>query len=104
MALASYLKYHMKLYVVFLWDVIHETVNAVDRALQKSKMDHVVQELLLAWKLPWGPWSNLSFHSKIQGAARTFNQVARGSCDSFFLWLSEKASAQSKNLGFYDFV
>lgn len=91
MALAAYLKYHMKLYVVFLWDIIHETVNSVDRALQKCKLDKAVQEILLAWKLPWGPWSSLNFHSKIQSAAKAFSKVARSSCDSFFLWLSEKA-------------
>ena len=77
MALAAYLKYHRKLYVVFLWDVIHETVNSVDRALQKCKLDNVVQELLLAWKLPWGPWSNLNFHSKIRSAAQAFSQIAK---------------------------
>jgi hypothetical protein len=95
MALAGYLKYHMKLYVVCLWDVIHETVNSVDRALQKSKLDNVVQELLLAWKLPWGPWSNLNFHSKIRSAAKAFSKIAKNSCDSFFLWLGEKAQSAS---------
>jgi len=98
MALASYLKYHRKLYVVFLWDLIHETVNSVDRALQKCKLDNVVQELLLAWKLPWGPWSNLNFHSKIRGAAQAFSQIAKNSCDNFFLWLGEKARLTSQDL------
>ena len=98
MALAAYLKYHMKLYVVFLWDVMHETVNSVDRALQKCKLDNVVQELLLAWKLPWGPWSNLNFHSKIRSAAQAFSQIAKNSCDSFFLWLGEKARLTSQDL------
>ena len=101
MALAAYLKHHMKLYVVFLWDVIHETVNSVDRALQKCKLGSVVQEILLAWKLPWGPWSNLSFHSKIRSAAKAFSEIAKGTCDSFFLWMSEKAIACKQALYLY---
>jgi len=96
MALGAFLKYQMRLYVVFLWDIIHETVKAVDRALQKCKLSAVVQELLLAWKLPWGPWSGLGFHSKICTAAKAFSKVAKGSCDSFFLWLGEKAHALKK--------
>ena len=94
MALASYLKHRVQLYVVFLWDVIHETVNCVDRALQKSRFDGMVQEILLAWKLPWGPWSSLGFHSKIRAAAKAFSQIARNRCDSFFLWLGEKDTEQ----------
>ena len=94
MALASYLKRRVQLYVVFLWDVIHETVNCVDRALQKSRFDGMVQEILLAWKLPWGPWSSLGFHSKIRAAAKAFSQIARNRCDSFFLWLGEKDTEQ----------
>jgi hypothetical protein len=94
MALASYLKHRTQLYVVFLWDVIHETVNSVDRALQKAKFDGIVQEILLAWKLPWGPWSNLGFHSKIRAAAKALSQIAKNRCDSFFLWLGEKDTEQ----------
>ena len=94
MALASYLKHRVQLYVVFLWDVIHETVNCVDRALQKSRFDGMAQEILLAWKLPWGPWSSLGFHSKIRAAAKAFSQIARNRCDSFFLWLGEKDTEQ----------
>jgi len=92
MALASFLKHHLKLYVVFLWDIIHETVNAVDRALQKCKLDLVVQEILLAWKLPWGPWDNLGFHSKIKSAAKAFSQIYRSHGNGSLLWLSEKVS------------
>lgn len=97
MALASYLKHRVQLYVVFFWDVIHETVNSVDRALQKSKFDGIVQEILLAWKLPWGPWSNLGFHSKIRAAAKAFSQIAQNRCDSFFLWLGERDAEQNSN-------
>lgn len=93
MALAAFLKHRLKLYVVFLWDVIHETVNAVGRALQKCKLDVVVQEIILAWKLPWGPWANLGFHSKIKSAATAFSQIYKSSCDGSFMWLSEKAPA-----------
>ena len=41
MALAAHLKYHLKLHVAFFWDVMHETVNSVDQALQKGKFDNV---------------------------------------------------------------
>jgi hypothetical protein len=61
-------------------------------------LDNVVQEVILAWKLPWGPWSNLNFHSKIRGAAQAFSQIAKNSCDNFFLWLGEKARLTSQDL------
>lgn len=80
----------MKLYVVFQWDLIHETVNAVNRALQKCKLCNVVQELLYAWKLPWGPWLNLGFHAKVKYAARAFAHVLGNTCDNFTLWLGSK--------------
>ena len=93
MALASYLKHHMKLCVVFLWDVIHETVNSVDRAIQKPRFDGMAQEILLAWKLPWGPWSSLGFHSKIRAAAKAFSQIARNRCDYFFFGLERRTQS-----------
>ena len=91
MALMAYLKYKRKLHIVVLWDIIHETVNSVDRALQKCGLLPVVNEIILAWKLPWGPWSGLGFHAKICTAADAFSKAAQGCCNSWLLWLGEKA-------------
>jgi len=89
MALAAFWKFKLEMRVVLGWDIIHELVNTVDRALTSAGWWPVVLELLIAWRLPWGPWQSLGFWQKLRQAARASVDIVHEE-NSFITWLGHE--------------
>jgi hypothetical protein len=98
MALAAFLKHHCKLRLYCGWDPIHEAVNTVNRSLRLAGLWPTVIDLVLAWKLPWGPWLSLGFWRKLQQAAKTATEVA-ASAKGLLQWLLAEVEEELQNVG-----
>ena len=86
MALVAFLKYHVGLRLHAGWDPIHEQINVMNRGLQAAGWWSSVLDLLLAWKLPWGPWLSLGFWRKLQQAAKAAKSFEPTACN-LLQWL-----------------
>ena len=68
------------------WDLIHQSVNEVLLALQMSGLWPVVLELLLVFRLPYGPYAGQKFWRDLQSAAKILQTVDLDTSSHFAVW------------------
>ena len=87
MAAAFFAIYKLRLPVVVFWDLIHQSVNEVLLALQMSGLWPVVLELLLVFRLPYGPYAGQKFWRDLQEASASAASTDLAASSEFQLWL-----------------
>ena len=87
--------YKLRLPVVVFWDLIHQSVNEVLLALQMSGLWPVVLELLLVFKLPYGPYAGQKFWRDLQSAAKILQTVDLDTSSHFAVWLGDRIEEET---------
>ena len=90
MAAVYYAMHHLQLPLVVFWDLLHQGVNEVLGALQDSGVWPAVLELLLVFRLPYGPWAGQKFWRDLQDAAALASQDCLADSAHFQSWLGER--------------
>ena len=95
MAASFFSMRHLKLPVVVVWDLIHQSVNEVLLALQRAKLWPVVLELLLVFRLPYGPWAGQKFWRDLQDAGDLAASSELWRSAHFQNWLGSHLAAET---------
>ena len=70
MGAMSFARGHLELPVVIFWDLLHQGVNDTLLAVNRAGMWPTVLELLLVFRLPYGPWAGQKFWHDLQDASK----------------------------------
>lgn len=95
MAAVFFAMYRLRLPIVVFWDLVHQGVNEVLLALQRSGLWPVVLELLLVFKLPYGPYAGQKFWRDLQSAARAMRSMELGASSHFAMWLGDRIQVET---------
>lgn len=95
MAAVFFAMHQLRLPIVVFWDLVHQGVNEVLLALQRSGLWPVVLELLLVFKLPYGPYAGQKFWRDLQSAARAMRSMELGASSHFAMWLGERIQVET---------
>ena len=70
MGFVSYAIHKARLPIIVFWDLLHQGVNDVVISLQRAGFWSVLLELLLVFRLPYGPWAGQKFWRDLQDASK----------------------------------
>jgi len=95
MGAAAFIQYHLRLPVVVFWDIVHQGVNEVLLALQLANFWPVILELLLVFRLPYGPWAGQKFWRDLHEASASAASTDLAASSEFQLWLGEHLTEET---------
>ena len=95
MGAAMFMQYHLHLPLVVFWDIVHQGVNEVLLALQLANFWPVILELLLVFRLPYGPWAGQKFWRDLQEASASAASTDLAASSEFQLWLGERLAEET---------
>ena len=81
---------HLELPVVIFWDLLHQGVNDTLLAVNRAGMWPTVLELLLVFRLPYGPWAGQKFWHDLQDASKLGQAAGMSQSSHFQTWLGER--------------
>jgi hypothetical protein len=85
----------LSLPIVVFWDLLHQGVNDVLLALSRANLWATVLELLLVFRLPYGPWAGQKFWHDLQDAAKVGHASNMSQSSHFQSWLGERLSQET---------
>ena len=89
MGAVAFLQYHLRLPTVVFWDLVHQGVNETLLGLQLANFWPVILELLLVFRLPYGPWAGQKFWRELQEASSAAAATDMAASSEFQLWLGD---------------
>ena len=89
MGAVAFLQYHLRLPAVVFWDLVHQGVNETLLGLQLANFWPVILELLLVFRLPYGPWAGQKFWRELQEASSAAAATDMAASSEFQLWLGD---------------
>ena len=81
--------HHLRMPIIVFWDLIHQSVNEVLLALQMAGLWPVVLELLLVFRLPYGPWAGQKFWRDLQDSSALAQNADLLASSHFQMWLGD---------------
>ena len=90
MGAMNFARGHLELPVVIFWDLLHQGVNDTLLAVNRAGMWPTVLELLLVFRLPYGPWAGQKFWHDLQDASKLGQAAGMSQSSHFQTWLGER--------------
>ena len=95
MGAVNFARGHLKLAVVVHWDLLHQGVNDVLLAVNRAGMWPTILELLLVFRLPYGPWAGQKFWHDLQDASKLGQAAGMAQASHFQTWLGERLQKET---------
>ena len=90
MGAMNFARGHLELPVVIFWDLLHQGVNDTLLAVNRAGMWPTVLELLLVFRLPYGPWAGQKIWHDLQDASKLGQAAGMSQSSHFQTWLGER--------------
>ena len=90
MGAVNFARGHLELPLVVFWDLLHQGVNDVLLAVNRAGMWPTILELLLVFRLPYGPWAGQKFWHDLQDASKLGQAAGMAQASHFQTWLGER--------------
>jgi hypothetical protein len=95
MGFISFAVHKLQLPIVVFWDLLHQGVNDVTISLQRAGFWPALLELLLVFRLPYGPWAGQKFWRDLQDASKLAAAAGLASSSYFESWLGERLERET---------